>query len=376
MTSGGYLIQPDGNLIEWVEQEYDSEDLLQSLLADYPSLLAGDQIDPATPRQWLLIAREMNLPSDDSSTGRWSVDHLFVDQDAIPTIIEVKRSSDTRIRREVVGQVLEYAANATLYWPIERIRAHFDAANSESQQQLADFLGNEGNPDQFWQQVDLNLKAGKIRLIFVADQIPLELQRIVEFLNEQMNPAQVLAVEVKQYIAGDLKRISSRVIGQTIEAQDRKSVSSRPKRQWDEESFLAELEARRGSQEAGVAKAILDWGKDRQLRMSYGNGLHAGSVFPVLDLDGENFWPIGLWTYGRIEIQFQNLVSRPPFDQEIKRLEFRELFHRIPNVNIALDRLTKRPSILFSFLLDEASLSLFIKTLDWFLQEVKSTYRS
>lgn len=37
------------------------------------------------------------------------MDHLFVDQDAIPTLVEVKRSSDTRIRREVVGQLLEYS---------------------------------------------------------------------------------------------------------------------------------------------------------------------------------------------------------------------------------------------------------------------------
>ena len=28
-----------------------------------------------------------------------------------PTLVEVKRSSDTRIRREVVGQMLDYAAN-------------------------------------------------------------------------------------------------------------------------------------------------------------------------------------------------------------------------------------------------------------------------
>jgi 5-methylthioribose kinase len=42
--------------------------------------------------------------------------------------VEVKRSSDTRIRREVVGQMLDYAANAVVYWPLEMIRAKFEAA--------------------------------------------------------------------------------------------------------------------------------------------------------------------------------------------------------------------------------------------------------
>jgi len=32
-----------------------------------------------------------------------------------------------------------------------------------------------------------------IRMLFVADRIPAELRRIVEFLNEQMDPAEVLA---------------------------------------------------------------------------------------------------------------------------------------------------------------------------------------
>ena len=37
-------------------------------------------------------------------------------------------------------------------------------------------------------------------MIFLADTIPPELKRIVEFLNEQMDPAEAFAVEVKQYV--------------------------------------------------------------------------------------------------------------------------------------------------------------------------------
>lgn len=84
MNGGIYLIQDDGHLVEMTGQRYDSEDLLQGLLAEYPNLLAGDQIDPAAPRRWLLISREMPLPSEEQGGERWSVDHLFLDQDAIP----------------------------------------------------------------------------------------------------------------------------------------------------------------------------------------------------------------------------------------------------------------------------------------------------
>ncbi len=107
MSGGIYLLQNNGQLVEMSEQAYDSEDLLQELLARYPHLLAGDQIDSASPRRWLLVMREAGVPGEEGAGGRWSVDHLFLDQDAIPTLVEVKRSTDTRIRREVVGQNLK-----------------------------------------------------------------------------------------------------------------------------------------------------------------------------------------------------------------------------------------------------------------------------
>jgi hypothetical protein len=118
MSSGMFLIQADGELVEMSERPYDSEDLLQGLLAKYPNLLAGDQINDADPRRWLLIKREAPLPSEENGAIRWSVDHLFLDQDAVPTLVEVKRSTNTDVRRKVVGQMLDYAANAVVYWPI------------------------------------------------------------------------------------------------------------------------------------------------------------------------------------------------------------------------------------------------------------------
>jgi hypothetical protein len=126
MGGGIYLIQDSGQLVEMKEQAYDSEAFLQELLEKYPSLLAGEQIDSDAPRRWLFLSREMAVPSEEDGASRWAIDHLFLDQDAIPTLVEVKRSSDTRIRREVVGQMLDYAANAVVYWPVDTIRAQFE----------------------------------------------------------------------------------------------------------------------------------------------------------------------------------------------------------------------------------------------------------
>jgi hypothetical protein len=98
----------------------------QQLLAKFPSLLSWDQKD-GSPRRWLLLKREKAIAAEEEGSGRFSVDHLFVDQGGVPTLVEVKRQSDTRLRREVVGQMLDYAANAVVYWPIEQLRAEFEA---------------------------------------------------------------------------------------------------------------------------------------------------------------------------------------------------------------------------------------------------------
>jgi hypothetical protein len=100
MVGGVFLIQNDDSLLEMEEKPYDSESLLQELLAKYPNLLAGSQIDENDPRRWLLIGREATLTSEEGGSDRWSVDHLFLDQDAIPTLVEVKKSSNTDIRRK------------------------------------------------------------------------------------------------------------------------------------------------------------------------------------------------------------------------------------------------------------------------------------
>jgi len=205
MTGAGiFLIRNDGELVEMTEEAYDSEGRLQTLLVRHPNLLAGGQINSAEPRRWLLVRREAPIPVEDGGSGWFSVDHLFLDQDGVPTLVEVKRSSDTRIRREVIGQMLDYAANAVLHWPVETIRSLFeDRCESEGEDPdaaLNELLEGEPSSEEFWGQVKTNLLAGRLRLVFVADVVPPELQRVVEFLNQQMDPAEVLAIEIRQYV--------------------------------------------------------------------------------------------------------------------------------------------------------------------------------
>ena len=79
MDAGVFLLQGDDTLVKMIERPYEAESLLQRQLAAHPELLAGDQIDPANPRRWLLVEREAGVPAAPDGANWWSVDHLFLD---------------------------------------------------------------------------------------------------------------------------------------------------------------------------------------------------------------------------------------------------------------------------------------------------------
>lgn len=177
----------------------------------------------------------------------------------MPTLVEVKRSSDTRLRREVVGQMLDYAANAVVYWPADSIRAQFEAqctaAGQDADVAVGQFVDDAVDPEQFWERVRTNLQAQRIRMVFVADEIPPELRRIVEFLNQQMDPAEVLAVEIRQYTGEGLKTLVPWVIGMTAEAEQR-NARPRRSRQWTAEEFDADLRDRVGGVAVDISRRV------------------------------------------------------------------------------------------------------------------------
>ena len=163
----GDLLLDGASLTPLRQTPYDDEPLLQKALADYPELLAGPATSGDTYGRLLLVRREMPVPG---GAPGLSLDHLFVDGEGVPVLVEVKRSSDTRSRREVVAQMLDYAANGTAYRPVDSLRSHLESRAGEGQDGsdvLAEHLGVE-EPDRFWRTVEDNLRAGRVIFFFLT----------------------------------------------------------------------------------------------------------------------------------------------------------------------------------------------------------------
>ncbi len=226
MDSSSTLFLREGpELVALSGEPYETEDVLQQLLARYPDLLPGGEMNPQDPRRFILVKRE-------ASVAGMQLDHLFLDQDAVPTLVETKRSTNTQARREVVAQMLDYAANVAGEWSAELLRGWlYEGAGGEGdgRELIAELDPAFDSETEFWSQVEQNLRDGKVRLIFVADEIPSSLQRIVEFLNERMTPTEVLAAEIRQFVSEDGKQIlHAGLVGQTEKARDIKGQTRQP----------------------------------------------------------------------------------------------------------------------------------------------------
>ena len=261
-------VRTDGAMEVLEEQDFGSEDAIQRLIAEHPDLVGGGRIRPDEPRRWILVTREQGVAEESGAGDRWAVDHLLIDQDAVPTLVEVKRGSNSQVRREVVGQLLEYAAHARRSWDADDLRRAFEERSDDPDAELAALLDeDEPDPDGFWQRVETNLRASNLRLLFVADRIPGELARVVEFLNEQTRGnIEVLAVEVKRYAGDASETFVPRVIG-ALPAPPAKSGSGRKRL-----TRAALLDAIGDHEHRAAAERLLDTGTRNGARISWGVG--------------------------------------------------------------------------------------------------------
>jgi hypothetical protein len=270
--------------------------------------------------------------------------------------------------------MLDYAANGSAYWSLAQIVASFERrCERESVDpgiELAEFLGgDDGDAEVFWQGVKTNLQAGRVRLVFVADEIPSELRRIIEFLNKQMDPAEVLGLEVHQYIGQGNTVFVPRVVGFTAEAEGGKTPG--PRKTWDRASFLAALEARRNSDEALAAARILDWCVERGLEVNYGTGPERGSANPRLVTNGAAYNLMAIWNWaGEIDIKFSSM-HQPPFNTLERRRQFADQLEAVPGSRkLSDDELNKWPALRIGRLVEAGGIDYFLEAWDWYLEQI------
>jgi hypothetical protein len=199
----------------------------------------------------------------------------------------------------------------------------------------------------------------------------MELRRIIEFLNDQMQNTEVLGIEIKQYTSdGAISTLVPRVVGQTAKAMDIKNTEPTVKIQWTEDMFMEKV-GKVNPESCEICQRIINAFKGLGARSAY-------SVTTKSSDGGIRFWYerlalISLYAYTKvviIEVRFM-LMKPSPFDSDEKQREIIERLNAVPGIAIDRDKIHKLPSIDVAVLADHSAFDKFIEVFTGIVNEYK-----
>lgn len=191
------------------------EATLRDLIASHPDLLPVHQLDPSYGRL-ATVTRELSIP------GVGFVDVLLVDENGRLVVVECKLWRNPQARREVVGQILDYARELSRYGYEDLQRQVAIATRREGNvlYELAAGVGCSMQEADFVDRVSRDLQAGRILLLVIGDGIGEGTRRIGEYLRDQPGLAFTFGlVEMAEYQTPGESGISRTIIQPRVLAQ-------------------------------------------------------------------------------------------------------------------------------------------------------------
>lgn len=191
------------------------EDWIQQLIHKQPYILPIDEIEsnfaPLIP-----IGREITTPVG-------NIDNLFISPDGYLTIVETKLWRNPEARREVVGQILDYAKelNKWTYTSLDNaVKNYNQLFNSNTDGLLATIRKyepiDESDEQFFIDSISNNLARGRFLLLIVGDGIRESVEDMVDYLNQTPQLFFTLSLIELQVFIFDKEKNSFIVIPQIV----------------------------------------------------------------------------------------------------------------------------------------------------------------
>jgi hypothetical protein len=192
------------------------EATLRDLIADHPEMLPILDLDPSYGRL-VTVTKELSIP------GVGFVDVLLIDEHGRLVVVECKLWRNPQARREVVGQILDYARELSRfgYEDLQRQVSIATRRQGNVLYALAREAGGTLDEAEFVDRVTRDLTAGRFLLLVVGDGITEGTRRIGEYLRAQPGLAFAFGlIEMAEYRhtdAGGAERtiMQPRILAQT-----------------------------------------------------------------------------------------------------------------------------------------------------------------
>ncbi len=208
-NGGGIPLVP---LSQYAGPDGVSEADIQALVHEHPASLPIAEIDPIFIGP-IPICRELNTPAG-------AIDNFMVTPSGLPVLVECKLWRNPEGRREVVGQILDYAKELSRW------------SSSDLQREVSRCLKRDGNAllsmvqaaapgvdeVQFNDALTANLRRGRFLLLIIGDGIREGVEAIAEYLQVHAGLHFSLGlIELPVYIMPDGKRlVVPRVVARTL----------------------------------------------------------------------------------------------------------------------------------------------------------------
>lgn len=168
--------------IPFTEREF-YEGWLQKLIQDNPEVLPVNEIEPAFS-PLVSIGKETGNNAGD-------IDNLFLSPQGYLTIVEAKLWRNPQARREVVGQIIDYAKEVSS-WSYEHLENKVKTYNREYRKSdlgIIDTLRlieqiDESEETDIVDAISRNLRRGRLLLLIVGDGIRESVEAMVDFLQQ------------------------------------------------------------------------------------------------------------------------------------------------------------------------------------------------
>lgn len=208
--------------------KYSAEAHLQDILYRDPDVIPIEDIPSQSDLSPIrLMLREVGLP------GSGNTDLIGVDKNGYIFIIETKLARNPEAKRQVIGQILEYAAflhEKGIDWLNNVVRKQKEGLG------IMEYFEKLNEPDwdreKFEQNLSDNLNGGTFKLFIAVDEMNPDLQRVINYMSNVLE-VEIYALELRHF--GD-------DTGMEILVPDvhggKKRPTSQPRKTWTESTFF------------------------------------------------------------------------------------------------------------------------------------------
>jgi len=261
-------------------QKLFEEGWIQEHIREHPELLPINDIEPVFA-PLISIGREVPTLSG-------SIDNLFLSNQGYLTIVETKLWRNPEARREVVGQIIDYAKDVSqwAYDDLEKLVREYNKKYRQKDIGILDTLRlyeqiDDQDEPELIDSVSKNIKNGRFLLLIVGDGIRESVEEMAQYLQRTPQLFFTLAlVELQVYEVEDddsllvipqvvtrttevvraVVRVETHELGKfEVSVPDEKVGKEKPKRfTLTEDEFFKHLEGEVGPAEVKIAHQIIN----------------------------------------------------------------------------------------------------------------------